>query len=393
MRLPPETYQFLEEDIVVMTDDSPEVPQDLQPTRANMLSQLSRFVEDARPGDTFVFLYVGHTESLPSHLRDEHDDMDETIVTMYSQGVANGFILDYELNELLVNPLPAGARLTESPPVYRAFMISSRSSTLLDLPHHCSEKSSSLSQHQTFRAAPPLVANRRQSSSPAVPIVLAVTFACNQDNASDVGPRTGGLVEALIETLQETPRPSLNGLVTSLRRYDLSPVAMTDSELNNEIFPKTPQADSDDTIQISSTLPFRMSDIFTLVPIHIPVPDPGKDLNAEVTHLQTELRDREAVMADMKVQHIKETSHLHEQIKNLTTTLTESKAAHDKDRRSFQEQIDNLNKAFTETKANIMKANEGFAAAMQSAQMVVSRASTTSNDRVATQKDTSEIAT
>ncbi|TCD63014.1 Ca(2+)-dependent cysteine protease [Steccherinum ochraceum] len=129
-----ETYQFQEEDVVVMTDDFPEVPQDLQPTRANILYQLSQFVKDARPGDTFIFLCafadafgtvivrlickhmlaaadVGRTDRLPSHhLRDEHNDMHETIITMDHHGITNGFILDFELKEALLKTLQKNPR-------------------------------------------------------------------------------------------------------------------------------------------------------------------------------------------------------------------------------------------------------------------------------------------
>ncbi|KAH9172758.1 caspase domain-containing protein [Lactarius sanguifluus] len=118
-----ETYGYRLEDITVLKD-SPNLPDISNPTRVNMIRELKRLVSDAAPGDTFVFLYSGHSDQkLAIEDSEEEDSQDEMIITSDEQ-----FILDNELNDILIL-LPIGCSLL-------AILDTCHSGTLLDLPHH-----------------------------------------------------------------------------------------------------------------------------------------------------------------------------------------------------------------------------------------------------------------
>ncbi|KAH8994283.1 caspase domain-containing protein [Lactarius akahatsu] len=118
-------YGYSPEDITVLKD-GPNIPDLLQPTRANMIRELERLVSGAASGDKFTFFYSGHSDQQKSRdgLDVEEDGQDEVIVTSDL-----GRIVDNELNDILVKPLPAGCFLL-------SVFDTCHSGTMLDLPHH-----------------------------------------------------------------------------------------------------------------------------------------------------------------------------------------------------------------------------------------------------------------
>ncbi|KZT07071.1 peptidase C14 [Laetiporus sulphureus 93-53] len=121
--------------VVIMLDRQDEDKQ-MVPTEANVLRELNNLVQDARPGDHFVFYYAGHGGQIPcTHLlKDEKDSItsscysevdgqDEVIIA--ADGLS---ILDNVLREVLVDRLPPGASLN-------AIFDACHSGTLLDLDH------------------------------------------------------------------------------------------------------------------------------------------------------------------------------------------------------------------------------------------------------------------
>ncbi|KAH8989864.1 caspase domain-containing protein [Lactarius hatsudake] len=119
------TYGYLAEDVVVLKDD-PALPAHLQPTRENILRELRNLVADAASGDRFTFLYSGHSNQQRSKDLNEEDFQDEYLIT-----IDDDIVVDNELNDILVKPLPAGCSLF-------ALLDTCHSGTLLDLPHyHC----------------------------------------------------------------------------------------------------------------------------------------------------------------------------------------------------------------------------------------------------------------
>ncbi|KAI0261894.1 caspase domain-containing protein [Gloeopeniophorella convolvens] len=120
-----DSYGYALEDVVVMKDD-PNLPADLQPTRENLLRELRRLTSGATSGDRFTFLFSGHSNQQRSRDLNEEDFQDEYLITIDDE-----IIIDNDLNDILVKPLPAGCSLF-------ALLDTCHSGTLLDLPHyHC----------------------------------------------------------------------------------------------------------------------------------------------------------------------------------------------------------------------------------------------------------------
>ncbi|KAK9908707.1 hypothetical protein WJX75_001808 [Coccomyxa subellipsoidea] len=120
---------FRESDIVMLTDDSPN-PQ-AWPTRANMLYQMQLLTWNAQPGDSLVFSFSGHGTQVPDQYGDESDGLNETICPCDFKSA--GYIIDDEMNRLLVNPLPHGVRL-------HAIIDACHSGSALDLEFKCKVK-------------------------------------------------------------------------------------------------------------------------------------------------------------------------------------------------------------------------------------------------------------
>ncbi len=118
------SWGFPEEQMVVLTDDSP--TREGMPTRANMVSALRWLVSDAKSGDSLLFHFSGHGGQKRDTDGDEDDGMDETICPCDYQKA--GAIVDDELFNILVAPLPPGCRLT-------AIFDCCHSGSALDLPY------------------------------------------------------------------------------------------------------------------------------------------------------------------------------------------------------------------------------------------------------------------
>merc|ERR1712000_292969 len=117
-------YGFNGQNVRVLTDDLTDASR--QPTRANILRDLRWLVQGARPGDSLFFHFSGHGSQVVDTSGDEDDGMDETILPVdYNKA---GQIIDDELHEILVAPLPAGCKLT-------SLMDCCHSGTGLDLPY------------------------------------------------------------------------------------------------------------------------------------------------------------------------------------------------------------------------------------------------------------------
>ncbi|KAJ7762587.1 caspase domain-containing protein [Mycena metata] len=114
-----ELYHYKAEDITILIDS----PGYVEPTRDNILNAIKTLVRDAKAGDRFCFHYCGHSVQVPNRSHTEEDGMDECIFPYDGKT-----ILDNELNEFLVKPLPAGAYLV-------AVLDTCHSGTLLDLKH------------------------------------------------------------------------------------------------------------------------------------------------------------------------------------------------------------------------------------------------------------------
>lgn len=97
-----------------------------RPTRANIKAGMKWLVDEAVPGDSLLFFYSGHGSQQPNFNDREKDGFDETLVPVDVETC--GMLVDDEINEILVQPLPAGVRLT-------CFLDSCHSGSGLDLPY------------------------------------------------------------------------------------------------------------------------------------------------------------------------------------------------------------------------------------------------------------------
>ncbi|DBA75792.1 TPA: hypothetical protein ACH3X1_010200 [Trebouxia sp. C0004] len=117
-------FQFQDSDFRVLTDDQASHSQ--WPTRANMFEGFKWLAADARPGDSLVFHYSGHGSQTRDNSGDETDGLNETLCPCdFKQA---GMIVDDELNNWLVNPLPQGCRL-------HCIIDACHSGSVMDLPY------------------------------------------------------------------------------------------------------------------------------------------------------------------------------------------------------------------------------------------------------------------
>ncbi|KAI0303841.1 peptidase C14, caspase domain-containing protein [Multifurca ochricompacta] len=112
-----ENFRFQERDIHILVDGQSGV----SPTKANILNEMGWLVRDARPNDSLFFYFSGHAEQIEDQNGDEADGFDECICAMdyrgnaqscYGRETPSGLIVDDEMHDIMVKPLPEGCRLT-----------------------------------------------------------------------------------------------------------------------------------------------------------------------------------------------------------------------------------------------------------------------------------------
>ncbi|KAH9979136.1 caspase domain-containing protein [Russula compacta] len=95
-------YHYSEDDVFVMTDEEENVGTRHWPSRENIIQAMCSLVANASSGDAFVFFYAGHGG--------RQSDVNGNHVYILTCDLQK--ILDCEVREYLVNPLPKGCRLT-----------------------------------------------------------------------------------------------------------------------------------------------------------------------------------------------------------------------------------------------------------------------------------------
>jgi hypothetical protein len=102
-------YGFKEKDLLLLRDQG-ESDWRKTSTRENMLNGIRWLVDGAAPGDVLFFQFSGHGGQRKCEDGSEADGMDELIIPSDYQ--KEGVIVDSELFDLLVVPLPSGCKLT-----------------------------------------------------------------------------------------------------------------------------------------------------------------------------------------------------------------------------------------------------------------------------------------
>ncbi|RUS25121.1 hypothetical protein BC938DRAFT_472596 [Jimgerdemannia flammicorona] len=244
-------FNFREIDMVFLTDDNPDPK--FQPTKGNILSGMQWLVRDARPNDSFFFHYSGHGGQVKDTSGDEDDGMDETIYPVDHKQA--GMIIDDQMHDIMVRPLPPGCRLT-------AIFDSCHSGTALDLPYVYStagvikednylkdagqtlltagmdyargDMSGLFNAMQSFgtkvmKGKSANAMTKQQKSSPADVIMFS---GCKDSqtsaDANEAGQNTGAMSYSFIAALSHNPRQSYQELLNSIRdilrgKYDQRP--------------------------------------------------------------------------------------------------------------------------------------------------------------------------
>merc|ERR1711976_636101 len=117
------TQGFTDQDMYILVDDPSWKTQ--TPSKANIEAAFRWLASQATPGASLFFHYSGHGSKVPDKSGDEADGFDETIIPVDFRQA--GQIVDDDIYNMLVKPLPAGCRLT-------AVMDCCHSGTAMDLP-------------------------------------------------------------------------------------------------------------------------------------------------------------------------------------------------------------------------------------------------------------------
>ncbi|KAI8140321.1 peptidase C14, caspase domain-containing protein [Fennellomyces sp. T-0311] len=240
-----EFYGFQEEDMRILTDDQTDDPFKM-PTRANILASMQWLVEDAEENDSFFLHFSGHGGRVKDVSGDEYDGFDETIYPLdFERYDGNsGQIIDDDMHDILVRPLPSGCRLT-------AIFDSCHSGTALDLPYIYStqgevkennlfkfagrrilhagfalitgdrENAKTFIQElpQQLKDASSIAEENRRINSSKADVVMFSGCKDHQTSADaqEEGQATGAMSYAFTKSLRENPNQSYQELLVSLR--------------------------------------------------------------------------------------------------------------------------------------------------------------------------------
>ncbi|KAF6753451.1 metacaspase-1 [Ephemerocybe angulata] len=194
-------YGFHPSNVLLLTDDD---RHNIMPTRKEIFKAFMWLVNGAKKDDSLFFHYSGHGGQSQDASGREKDDMDETIYPVDFEKA--GDIIDDELYQALVQPLPPGCRLT-------AIFDSCHSGTVLDLPYvHSAHGRLRGVKHVSRRAV-------GRGVAPAADVIC--WSACKDDETSadtfKGGVAVGAMSHALIQTLTTNLHQTYDELLAHLR--------------------------------------------------------------------------------------------------------------------------------------------------------------------------------
>ncbi|RHZ62423.1 hypothetical protein Glove_340g31 [Diversispora epigaea] len=236
-----EYWGFPESNMTVLTDDLTD-PNKL-PTRANITREMKNLVKGVEKGDSLFFHYSGHGGQQIDPDHDEDDGYDETIMPLDFQTA--GQIVDDEMHNIMVDPLPAGVGFT-------AIFDSCHSGTVLDLPYIYSTQGH-VKQHKIVEGGSKKNSavgeriRRKNLATKSSPAEVIMFSGCkDEQTSSDVttnGVSTGAMSHAFVKALQQggkdlTYKDLLNRLRAILReRYSQRPQLSSSHKIDmNKVF-------------------------------------------------------------------------------------------------------------------------------------------------------------
>merc|ERR1712183_744461 len=117
-----DVHGFKEENIVLLMDDEIHT----SPTKENILNAYQQIIADSEEGEAIFLHYSGHGTKVRDTSGDEDDGYDEALCPV--DYPSNGLIIDDDLFDILIEPLPPGVNMI-------SLMDCCHSGTILDLPY------------------------------------------------------------------------------------------------------------------------------------------------------------------------------------------------------------------------------------------------------------------
>lgn len=233
-------YNF--QNILVLTDD--QMDPSRQPTKYNIFSAMNWLLADVQNGDSLFFYYSGHGSQVLDLDGDEVDGLDETILPVDYQ--TTGQIIDDEIHDYLVKPLPWGSRLT-------AVMDCCHSGTGMDLPYIFNPSTLQLQTYPIMVVKPNCRYIDFFNSKQSVGDVFLFSGCMDHQTAADTtiksryGSRsTGAMSNAFIRVLTDNPQQSYVQVIYAIQKMLHS----------TGVYTQIPQ--------LSSGRPFDLKQVFSL---------------------------------------------------------------------------------------------------------------------------------
>ncbi|XP_038984838.1 metacaspase-1-like isoform X2 [Phoenix dactylifera] len=200
-----ERFGFPRECILVLTEEERDPWR--KPTKESVRMAMRWLVMGCGAGDSLVFHFSGHGVQKPDTNGDEVDGYDEALCPLDFE--TNGPILDDEINETLVRPLPRGAKL-------HAIVDACHSGTVLDLPYLCRFNRGGFYQWEDH--SPPSGVYKGTSGGLAVLISGCDDHQTSADtNAFAGSASTGAMTYSFIQALEFEPGTTYGRLLTAMR--------------------------------------------------------------------------------------------------------------------------------------------------------------------------------
>ncbi|KAF5733345.1 metacaspase-1-like isoform X1 [Tripterygium wilfordii] len=198
-------FGFPGDSILMLTED--EINPLKIPTKHNIRLALQWLVHGSQSGDSLVFHFSGHGSQKPDLDMDEIDGYDETLCPLDFEN--EGMIIDDEINQTIVRPLPHGATL-------HAIIDACHSGTVLDLPFVCRMNREGQYTWEDQRS----ISGIYKGTSGG----LAFSFSACDDNQITIDTNsfsgtamTGSMTYSFIHAVQSQPGLTYGHLVNSMR--------------------------------------------------------------------------------------------------------------------------------------------------------------------------------
>lgn len=218
-------YNYSDGNIVLLTDDTPQ-----QPTKQNILGELTNMLKNSISGDRIFFQYSGHGSYTYDASGDEKDGRDETIVPIDLQEIT-----DDQLRSIFVNNLKPGVRVF-------ALFDSCHSGTVMDLRYNYFD-SDNLNNLTTNAKIPDTISQVQMISGCLDSQTSADASFLIEGKVNYQGAMTNAFLSSLATLKQQSSNILLKSLVETMR-----------TTLKNGQFSQIPQLSCGMPININTEL-------------------------------------------------------------------------------------------------------------------------------------------